>query len=79
MLSGVFSDENQAARWTEVVQKDNSRVLVIWGAEDKILPAQHARSLPGHIETHILDSYGHMVQMEGAFEVNQLIIDFWSS
>ena len=79
VLSGFVSDGKQAARWTEVVEKDNSRVLVIWGAEDKILPAQHARNLPGHIETHILDSYGHMVQMEAASEVNQLIIDFWSS
>ncbi len=46
VLSGVFSDEKQAARWTEVVQKDNSRVLVILGAEDKIFPAQHARTFP---------------------------------
>ena len=79
VLSGFVSDGKQAARWTEVVEKDNSRVLVIWGAEDKILPAQHARSLPGHIETHVLDGYGHMVQMEAASEVNQLILDFWFS
>tara|TARA_B100000809_G_scaffold352_1_gene379 strand:- start:1274 stop:1561 length:288 start_codon:yes stop_codon:yes gene_type:complete len=46
VLSGVFSDEKQAVRWTEVVQKDNSRVLVILGAEDKTFPAQHARTFP---------------------------------
>ena len=79
VLSGFVSDGKQAARWSDVIEKDNARVLVIWGAEDKILPAQHARSLPSHIETHVLDNYGHMVQMEAASEVNQLIIDFWSS
>ena len=35
VLSGVFSDEKQAVRWTEVVQKDNSRVLVIWARKTR--------------------------------------------
>ncbi len=54
-------------------------ILVIWGAEDAILPLRHAHDLPEHIQTHILPSVGHMAQMEAAPKVNRLIHSFWSS
>ena len=52
-------------------------VLLIWGAEDRILPASHADNLPGNVQTHIIPGGGHMVQMESAAEVNRLIGSFW--
>ncbi len=47
--------------------------LVIWGADDKIVPASHAENLPEGVEGTVLDGQGHMVQMEAASEVNRLI------
>ena len=38
--------------------------LVIWGADDRIIPASHARDLPNQDNVHIFDNTGHMVQME---------------
>ncbi len=52
------------------------RSLVIWGADDQIIPASHARDLQGDIRVHVLDGKGHMVQMEAAAEVNRLLNDF---
>ena len=51
--------------------------LVLWGAEDRILPVSHAEGLPANIETRILPGAGHMVQMEAAAEVNRAIASFW--
>jgi pyruvate dehydrogenase E2 component (dihydrolipoamide acetyltransferase) len=48
---------------------------VIWGRQDRIIPARHAEGLPGSIRVHVLEGAGHMVHMEKATEVNQLIAD----
>jgi pyruvate dehydrogenase E2 component (dihydrolipoamide acetyltransferase) len=51
--------------------------LVIWGSEDRIIPATHAQALPSAVTTHILSNSGHMVHMEVAPTVNRLIDSFW--
>ena len=51
--------------------------LVLWGAEDRIVPVSHAEGLPANIETRIIPGAGHMVQMEAAAEVNRAITSFW--
>lgn len=48
-------------------------VRVIWGSVDKIIPAAHADGLPGNVDVHVLDGYGHLVQLEAASEVNKLL------
>jgi pyruvate dehydrogenase E2 component (dihydrolipoamide acetyltransferase) len=48
-------------------------VLVIWGREDRVIPAQHADSAPPGATVEVLDGAGHMVQMERANDVNRLL------
>lgn len=48
-------------------------VQVIYGREDRIVPARHAEGLPGSVVVHVLDGKGHMVHMEAAGDVNKLI------
>lgn len=48
--------------------------LVIWGAEDAIIPAAHAAGLEAEVQ--VLPGLGHMVQMEAAEQVNQRLIAF---
>lgn len=48
-------------------------VQVIWGAEDRILPAVHAEGLSPNVAVHVLPGAGHMPHMEKAAEVNRLI------
>ncbi len=46
--------------------------LVIWGKEDQIIPAAHAGNLQG-AKVHMIEGAGHMVFMEKASDVNNLI------
>lgn len=48
-------------------------VRVIWGSLDKIIPAAHAEGLPDQVAVHVLDGYGHLVQLEAASDVNKLL------
>jgi pyruvate dehydrogenase E2 component (dihydrolipoamide acetyltransferase) len=48
-------------------------VKVIWGAEDRIVPAAHAAGLPASVEVHVLPGHGHLVHLEAAAEVNALL------
>jgi pyruvate dehydrogenase E2 component (dihydrolipoamide acetyltransferase) len=46
--------------------------LVIWGKADEVIPSAHANNLPG-AKVHVIDGAGHMVFMEKASDVNNLI------
>ena len=54
-------------------------VQLIWGAEDKIIPAAHASTLPSRVHVSVLPGTGHMPHMEKAAEVNRLMLDFLAS
>jgi pimeloyl-ACP methyl ester carboxylesterase len=57
-------------------------ILVVWGSDDRILPASHldaaAARLP-HARTHLFEETGHMPQIERADAFSRLVRDFWSS
>lgn len=52
-------------------------ILLLWGAQDRILPPSHAHGLPPSIRTAILPAVGHLPHLEAAARVNQLIASFW--
>ncbi len=49
-------------------------MLVIWGTEDRVIPAAHAQNA-GAARIEQLEGAGHMVQMEQASRVNELILE----
>jgi pyruvate dehydrogenase E2 component (dihydrolipoamide acetyltransferase) len=51
-------------------------VLVIWGADDAIIPAAHAEGAPARADVHVLDGVGHSPHMEAAGDVNRLLEGF---
>ena len=54
-------------------------VLLVWGEEDRILPARHGRQAHERIpdsELHILPGCGHLVQLECAAQFNALLLGF---
>lgn len=53
-------------------------VLALWGNEDGIVPASHAKNLPDGARVQIIEGKGHMVQMEAAGPANRAINDFLS-
>jgi pyruvate dehydrogenase E2 component (dihydrolipoamide acetyltransferase) len=48
-------------------------VLVVWGAQDRIIPAAHAANAPAGATVKVFDNAGHMSQMEKANDVNALL------
>lgn len=48
-------------------------VQVIWGRDDRILPATHAGGLPPSVRVTLLDACGHLPQLERADEVVRLL------
>lgn len=76
IASSAFDGGAQRTGYREQLAELAPRTLVIWGAEDQIIPASHAQGLQGDVRVHVLDGKGHMVQMEAASEVNRLLNDF---
>jgi len=76
IASSAFEGGTQRRLYRDRLATLAPRTLVIWGAQDQIIPASHAQGLTGDIRVHVLEGKGHMVQMEAASEVNRLLNDF---
>ena len=48
-------------------------IRVLWGGQDRIVPAAHAQGLPSSVEVTIFADAGHLAHMEKANEVNAAI------
>jgi pyruvate dehydrogenase E2 component (dihydrolipoamide acetyltransferase) len=48
-------------------------VQLIWGRDDRIIPAKHAEALTSRFPVHILEDAGHLPHMEKSAPVNHLI------
>jgi pyruvate dehydrogenase E2 component (dihydrolipoamide acetyltransferase) len=54
-------------------------VLVIWGAQDQVIPPDQANALRDRARVEVLDATGHSPHMERAGEVNRLLPPFWTT
>ncbi len=52
------------------------KLQVIWGAEDRIIPAFHAGGLPAAVRVHVLPGVGHMPHLERPTDVSRLLLAF---
>jgi 4,5:9,10-diseco-3-hydroxy-5,9,17-trioxoandrosta-1(10),2-diene-4-oate hydrolase len=53
--------------------------LIVWGAQDRILPVAHAHSAEKRFRKarlHVFDSCGHLPNYEQADAFNSLVVDF---
>ena len=74
VIAAGFQDGTaQTADLREGLASLSIPVKVIWGAEDQIIPADHAQGLPDHVGVDVLPGFGHLVQLEAAAEVNSLL------
>jgi pyruvate dehydrogenase E2 component (dihydrolipoamide acetyltransferase) len=76
IIEGSFAGGRQAVQLTGRVGELNVPVQVVWGRQDRIIPVRHSEGLPSSIRVHVFDDAAHMVHMEKAAEVNDLIKDF---
>ena len=74
----AIADANFAGGVQQVSLRDRlgevqAPVQVIWGEEDRILPARHAEGLAPAVSVTRLGGAGHIVHMEKAADVNARI------
>lgn len=73
LASALFAHGEQASVLAGDLAKVQQPVLVIWGANDRIIPSSHAKVSTG-ARIEVIDGAGHMVQMEKAGRVNELVL-----
>jgi len=70
----LFGGGRQAALPVAQLADSKVPVTLVWGREDRIIPAVHAARAPAGARVQVLEGAGHMVMMEKAGEVNALIL-----
>jgi pyruvate dehydrogenase E2 component (dihydrolipoamide acetyltransferase) len=72
-LNGMIDGTRQRLLPVERLAEIAAPVRVIWGLDDKVLPADHADRLPGGIALHRFAGIGHMPQVEIPREVLKIV------
>jgi pimeloyl-ACP methyl ester carboxylesterase len=71
----LFPDGVQAFDIREKLARFAGPTKIIFGLDDRIIPAHHAHGLPGAVAIHLFANIGHMPHFEARDEVAQLIED----
>ena len=74
IAAAFISDGKQTDNFRSKLGDIKVPVQLIWGSADQIIPASHADGVDV-AKKDILEGYGHLVQLEAASEVNQLLED----
>jgi pyruvate dehydrogenase E2 component (dihydrolipoamide acetyltransferase) len=77
IAGGAFEGGVQRVVYRDRVAGLAPRTLVIWGSNDRVIPAHHAQGLPPDVRIEVIEGKGHMVQMEAASDVNRLLDAFF--
>ena len=81
IIRGSIGLRGLHSKWimTDELERLNSPVLLVWGAQDRILPVSHAINAAQRapqVSLSIFDECGHWPQMEKGQEFNRLVLDF---
>ena len=71
--SALFGGGVQHALPALQLQPAQLPLRVVWGEQDRVIPAAHAQAAPAGATVAVLAGAGHMVMMEKAGEVNALV------
>jgi pimeloyl-ACP methyl ester carboxylesterase len=73
LAAALFPDSTQSFSIRSGLERLSIPVKVIFGREDRIIPAHHARGLPGTVAIHLFGNVGHMPHIEARRDVLQLL------
>lgn len=68
--AALFKDGRQSVVLADALQRLRKPVLVFWGKEDRVIPAEQASNAPANAQVILFDATGHMAMLEKASEVN---------
>jgi len=71
--TALFAGGRQAETPVLQLQPGALPMLVVWGADDRIIPASHAGHAPAGATVVVLEGAGHMAMMEKSGQVNALL------
>jgi len=71
--TALFGAGRQTASPGLQLEATGKPVLIVWGAEDRIIPAAHAANAPPGATVEIFEGAGHMVMLEKASEINAVL------
>ena len=70
----LIENNNQKTFFGNKIETLKSKISIIWGENDEIVPISHIKELPSNVETHIFKESGHMSHIEKSKEVNEIIV-----
>ncbi|HET9642950.1 MAG TPA: acetoin dehydrogenase dihydrolipoyllysine-residue acetyltransferase subunit [Burkholderiaceae bacterium] len=73
LSDALFAGGRQAEMPAQQLDASHLPTLVVWGEDDRIIPASHATQAPEGATVVTLPGAGHMAMMEKAGEVNRLL------
>lgn len=73
LAAAQFGGGRQAERPGFELAGGGPPLLVVWGREDRIIPAAHAGNAPAGATVEVLEGAGHMAMMEKASDFNRLL------
>jgi pyruvate dehydrogenase E2 component (dihydrolipoamide acetyltransferase) len=73
MRDALFPGDQQALVLKGHLASARHPLQVIWGRQDRVVPAAHGQGLPEQVRVTVFDDAGHLAHMEKAAEVNALI------
>ena len=81
IIRGAIGLRGIHSKWimTNELEQLNSPVLIVWGAQDRILPVSHATNaarIAPQVSLSIFDECGHWPQMERGNEFNRVALEF---
>lgn len=79
IADNLLDGDEQRVNLHDTLASVNRPVLVLWGSQDRVIPANHAESLPGGVKSKVIEGAGHMVQMEAASSINEALAVFLSN
>ena len=74
----LFPAGNQAVSIIEDLSGLDVPTLVLWGADDLVIPAEQASAAPAGAAVELLEGVGHSPHIEAAAEVNARLAEFLS-
>lgn len=75
LAAQLMPSGRQAESLRDALEAVNVPVKLIWGAQDRILPASHAAGVHGRVGLHLLAGVGHLPQVEATALVAQLLVE----
>jgi pimeloyl-ACP methyl ester carboxylesterase len=75
LASGLFSGNTQMFSIRSALDDSRRPVRIIVGTEDRIIPAEHAASVPAHVAVNRLPQVGHLPQLEALALTARLVAE----